>query len=247
MANDHGKVVSLSRLRYLEKEGFMREMTEEVFLKDVSTHAMEVLKDDGVYRHLRFASKGEHPWNQWFAIVTWPGYLAFSGDMGCFVFSRLWDMFTFFRTDRRDSGKLNINLGYWSEKLEAVDSNGRHGSGATEFSAAKFKALVDEHVNQWIEDFDEEIASQRQVFAAGLRAAIEVDVLHFADDGEQVAHEVLRDFSCKINGQKFEFSDTWEWDLKDYTLRFVWCCYAIAWAIKQYDESKAEPIQEQVA
>ena len=28
-----------------------------------------------------------------FDIVTWPGYLCYSGDMGCFVFTRLPDMF----------------------------------------------------------------------------------------------------------------------------------------------------------
>ena len=232
----------------------MREMTEDIFLKDVSNHAMEALKDDGVYRHLRFASKGEHSCNQWFGIVTWPGYLTFYGDMGCFVFSRLTDMFEFFRTDRRDNRKLGINLSYWAEKLEAIDSNGRYGNGATEFSEAQFKAQVDEHVNQWIEDFngdydssEEETAKQKEAFAAELRSAVEDEVLCRAEDGEHAAHEALRDFSCEINGQKFEFSDTWEWDLKDYTLRFVWCCYAIAWALKQYDEAKAGTVQEQVA
>ena len=238
-----------------EGRGEVRNCTEEIFLKDVSNHAMEVLKDDGIYRHLRFASKGEHSWNQRFEIVTWPGYLAFAGDMGCFVFSRLSDMFEFFHTDRRDNGKLGINLSYWAEKLKAVDSNGRYASGATEFHEAQFEALVNEHVNQWIEEFDgeydsseEETAKQKETFATELRSAIKDDVLSRAEEGEHAAHEALRDFSCEINGQKFEFSDTWEWDLKDYTLRFVWCCYAIAWAIRHYDESKQpQPATEAAA
>ena len=40
------------------------------------------------------------------------------------------------------------------------------------------------------------------------------------------------------NGQRI-FSDCWEWRFTEYTHRFVWCCYAIAWAIKQYDAAKA--------
>lgn len=232
----------------------MGEMTEEVFLKDVSKHAMEVLKDDGIYRHLRFAQKGEHSCSQYFNIVTWPGYLAYSGDMGCFVFSRLRDMFEFFRTDRRDNlGSLRINLNYWAEKLEAVDCHGGSSIGAAkEYSETIFKDRVNEHVNEWIEEFqgeydsgEEEFAKQKNAFAAELRFAVKNEVLRYADDGENMARDVLRDFSCEIGGKKFKFVDTWEWDLREYTLRFVWCCYAIAWALKQYDEAKAGTTQEQ--
>jgi hypothetical protein len=57
-----------------------------------------------------------------FDVVTWPGHLSISGDMGCFVFTRVDDMFTFFR-GHEDAP----NLGYsakWGEmtleKLEQV-------------------------------------------------------------------------------------------------------------------------------
>ena len=209
----------------------MREMTEEIFLKDVSKHAMQILKDDGIYRHLRFASEGEHSWNQHFSIVTWPGYLAFSGDMGCFVFSRLKDMFEFFRTRPSDDpAKLFINTDYWAEKLVAVDNCGGSTSGAMQYSEERFKKRVNEHVDEWIKDW--ELTNDQQ---GELRQAIEDDVLRYGDDGEHKAHEVLLDFSCEIDGERFEFTDAWEWDLKVYTLRFVWCCYAIAWGIKEYD------------
>lgn len=73
-------------------------LTVERFLQDVADHKMTVVMDNGVYRHLRFAnSDSKLAFNQWFDIVTWPGFLAYSGDMGCFVFSRLKDMFEFFR------------------------------------------------------------------------------------------------------------------------------------------------------
>jgi len=220
----------------------MREMTEDVFLKDVSNHEMEVLKDDGIYRHLRFASKGEHSWNQHFNIVTWPGYLAYSGDMGCFVFSRLKDMFEFFRTrPSNDPAKLFINTDYWAEKLEAVDRCGGRTCGAMEFSEDRFKKRVNEYVDEWIKDCDLTDTEQEEI-----RSEIDEQVLCCGGDGEEEAHRALRDFSHEIEGQTLEFTDAWEWDLKEYTPRFVWCCYAIAWAIKQYDEAKAAT-QEQVA
>jgi hypothetical protein len=75
----------------------VKEITEEVFLKDVEKHEMKVLLDNGLYRHLRFAATGQYSWNQWFEIITWPGKLAYSGDMGTYVFERIEDMFEFFR------------------------------------------------------------------------------------------------------------------------------------------------------
>ena len=97
-----------------------RQPTEESFLNDVSKHEMKVLLDNGIYRHLRFKQQGSS--NMWFDVVTWPGFLAYTGDMGAFVFARLEDMFEFFRgRPVDDKDKLYINLGYWGEKLEAVD------------------------------------------------------------------------------------------------------------------------------
>lgn len=211
----------------------MKSLIEKEFLLDVASHRMQVLLDNGIYRHLKFTSAGPHPWNQWFQIVTWPGYLAYSGDMGCFVFSRLQDMFEFFRTGPGDEKGLYINTGYWAEKLQAVDRCGRD-SGAEQFSPEKLTKRVTEAVADWITEYGL-TGNQRNE----LRAAVQEDILDRAEDGEHEAHRALSNFSREIGGHKFEFVDTWEWDLRDYTLRFVWCCYAIAWAIRQYDAQAA--------
>lgn len=91
------------------------ECTEEGFLEDIKNHKLNILKDDGLYRHLVFKRPCTNCCR--FDIVTYPGYLVISGDMGCQVFSRLTDMFEFFRTDDRDfnknrSGGLRINPSY---------------------------------------------------------------------------------------------------------------------------------------
>ena len=212
----------------------MHECTEAVFLKDVSKHKMEVLLDNGIYRHLRF--KGEPSWNQSLNVVTWPGRLAYTGDMGTFVFARLEDMFQFFRTrPSGDPAKLYINTGYWGEKLEAIDRDHRNSSERA-FSADLFREKVEEHVAEWIEEYSLTETEQQE-----LRADIEDEVLRFDEDGEHEARRALSDFSAIVGEHEFQFQDTWEWDLREYTFRFVWCCYAIAWAIRQYDAKQHEP------
>lgn len=213
----------------------MSQPTEESFLKDVSNHSMKILKDDGVYRHLQFSNNGS--WNQRFDIVTWPGHLAYSGDMGCFVFSRLADMFEFFRTDRRNKDHLGINLSYWSEKLEAVDRDGR-SSGATQFSQEKFRDMVDENIKEWVEDYNlSEEASEE------LRDEVNYQIMSRLDYGEESARQNLNEFSYSIDGTQFEFQDTWEWNFDEYTYRFIWCCYALAWGIQMYDKEKEDNVQ----
>lgn len=222
----------------------MRSPTEETFLKDVSKHEMTVLLDNGIYRHVRFSQPRSS--NMWFDIVTWPGFLAYSGDMGAFIFSRLPDMFQFFRTDS-EKDCLGINLSYWGEKLEAVDRNGRD-SGFKVYSADRLREQVDEHVKDWVEEFEgpydaseEEVGIARLSFKAELQEAIEEDVYRYLEDGEHAARTAVRDFSVTVNNEKYEFSDTWEWSCDEYTFRFIWCCYAIAWAIKSYDKMSTIP------
>lgn len=67
----------------------------EQFKRDVQEHALTILRDDGLYRHLRFKRPGTM--TCYFDLVTWPGHLAYVGDMGDYVFTRVEDMLTFFR------------------------------------------------------------------------------------------------------------------------------------------------------
>lgn len=192
--------------------------TEQIFLKDVAGHQMTVLRDDGVNRHLRFQKPGTNCMG--FDVVTWPGYLCYSGDMGTYVFQRLDDMFQFFRADRRHNREedqtLYINLSYWAEKLQAVD----RCDGVKKYSADKFR----ESVAEWLEDRD---ASNE------LRQAVKNEVLPYADDGESVALNAAQAFEHEGRGV---FQDFWEVDLTEYTYRFIWCCYALAWGIQSYDQ-----------
>lgn len=206
------------------------------FLEDVKSHELIALHDDGVYRHIRFKKPGTNCMH--FDLVTWPGYLAYSGDMGCYVFCRLNDMFQFFRTDRlhRRGDGLAINLSYWSEKLEAVDGNRRSGS-AKEFSDEIFAQIISEIRLHWIKDRGLTKEQRRELWDA-----VRDDVLDKkdSDDNGRVQMDAAYDFDEVIGGKRFQFIDLFEYDFTQYTYRFIWCCYALAWGIGKYDEVKGE-------
>ena len=88
-----------------------------------------------------------------------------------------------------------------------------------EYDPDKLRAYVEEHIADWPE--------------AVKRAARE-DIFHHADD-ERDVRSAMREFIRDGH----EFVDTWEADFSSYTYRFIWCCRAIVWAIKQYDAAQA--------
>lgn len=222
--------------------------TEQKFLKDVESHVIEVIRDDGLYRHIRFRRPGTMCMH--FDLITWPGYLCYCGDMGTYVFSRLEDMFEFFRTDReyaqRRGYQLGINPGYWSEKLQAVDGNRRNGS-AMEFSADKFRRVINEIRVGWIKE-----AARNNTLNKDHRRELWEEIQNTVlakldDDCDEAAQLAARDFYWQADifkgrytrGQPYwQFEDLWKYNFQQFTHHFIWCCYALAWGIQKYDASK---------
>lgn len=71
--------------------------TLEGFLNDVKNHELTIHKDDGVYRHITLRNSETNAF--YFNVTTFPNYLVITGDMGSLTFSRVEDMFMFFRND----------------------------------------------------------------------------------------------------------------------------------------------------
>jgi hypothetical protein len=142
--------------------------------------------------------------------------------MGTYVFACLNDMFEFFRASQPEDAKLRVNHGYWGEKVQAADH-----AGVTEYSAARFRAAIEWHLS-------EECTGEPP--SPDLLAAVKNEVLSEADDGEYAAKKAAIDFTF---GGRQVFTDFWETNTSDYTYRFRWCCYALAWGIRQYDEARA--------
>lgn len=223
-----------------------RQCSREEFEKEIERHTLAIVKEDGVYRHLQ--ARRPNTGIMGFDIITYPGYLCYSGDMGCFVFSRVPDMLTFFRG--KPTGPLDINPRYWSEKLQAVDPNG----GFQTYSADTFRARIAEELEQFKEHIerdtdrgdmeDEELAEHIEAKFAELKEAVRREVLSKADDGEYAVYAAMRDFE---HDDRHWFVDSWEMNLREYTYRFIWCCYAIVWAIRKYDALKAEAASSEQA
>lgn len=108
------------------------------FLKTVEGHQMTSLQECGLHRHFRFRNPQKSAY--WFDLITWPGFLCVTGDCGSYVFSRVEDMFAFFREEQNPEGELQINPDYWSEKLEAQNCNGVHAHGIRRWSPERFEA-----------------------------------------------------------------------------------------------------------
>lgn len=211
-----------------------RETVKNYFDKDIVSHKMNVLLDNGVYRHILF----KKPENgcQHFEIVTYPGTLVYTGDMGSFVFQITNDMFSFFRTvgDRGDG----INPSYWAQKVQAVD----RADGLEEFDKNYFKRCVLEYVVQWMRDHRKETNREER---KELWRCVIGDVINAEDDHDGASLKIaVSDFyhPLAVGGfgdLSFTFEDFLEGgDFSNYTLSFYWACYAIAYAVKQYDQSK---------
>ena len=206
----------------------MNQPTKESFLHDVRDHKLTILRDDGLYRHIRLSKPGDN--DMQFDLVTWPGYLAYSGDMGDFTFSRLPDMFGFFRSD---GGR--INPPYWSEKIQATDKGGGH----EKFSEEKFNRAIMEYVVEWIRSHQHDTTPEQR---RSLWDEV-VDVVIRIDDGDcgyrkrAAAHDFCHSFA-QHGLRNFEFQDFWETNVEEYTYHYIWCCHALVWGIQQYDEAK---------
>jgi hypothetical protein len=208
----------------------------ERFTSETAKHRMTVLHDDGLYRHLRFRAMhlcNDAEWRPthsfyWFDLITWPGCLTINGDCGAFTFSRVTDMFEFFRS------RYGINPQYWAEKV-------RGETRVKSYSEDKFRQQV------------KEAAAEAEAELPGVSAAIEESFygpLAEWDTGyEDGARRALDEFTFYKNESDryglhrkepdFRFCDTWEWDFTDWDWQFLWCCHAIQWGIAQYDKQAA--------
>lgn len=207
--------------------------SRERFIRETATHEMTVLRDDGLYRHLRFQRPDTSMY--WFDLVTWPGVLTISGDCGCFVFSRTRDMFEFFGDGGSSGGfdddRYGINPHYWSEKLRAPRQE-----AARKYDFEVYEARVREWLADALEQLDDD---EHDALRAAVQEQLLDDELGEAYHSEAEAHRRLRDF--EHNGRRL--GDTWEWDLREYDWSFLWCCWAIVWGIEQYRAASRLPVE----
>lgn len=116
-------------------QSYHRPAQYEQLLAEVDHHEVQILHEDGLYRHLRFARPGTSLWH--WDLITWPGSLAIRGDIGeGFIFTRDSDMLDFFDDGQPDG---HINVGYWAEKLD------RGSRSVRTFSEDRFRTWLSNH------------------------------------------------------------------------------------------------------
>ena len=229
----------------------------ERFARETEHHEMTILHDHGLYRHVRFRNPKDSAY--WYDLITVPGSLIFRGDGESFVFARLKDMFGFFRSNP-DRLTHRINPGYWSEKLTSDrDSVKKYSRGKLDKHVADILSEVEEEWpgitagwktladDSYDYDLDhEEVARQalndfefgaKERTACSCGQSAEYDANDVIPMEWRTKHVMHRYTTRRIDG--FRFSDTWEWDLKDYDWWFLWACHGIVHGIAQYDQAKA--------
>ena len=228
----------------------MNNCTEERFLQDTENHQMEVLLDNGIYRHVKFSRDGSSTYQ--FSLVTWPGHLSISGDMGCYTFRRINDMFGFFNTDKNDFNfnekGISINPGYWSEKMEGVTG---YNKGKVFNSDLIVKSIIS-HIESCYEgcDFDDYInpvTDESFESEEDLIDALKVEVYSYFEYKELDEHRFVSavdEFRSEIH-EDFNFQDEWEWlETHEWSHHYIWCCYAIAYGVGKYNQANLTAISQ---
>lgn len=155
-----------------------------------------------------------------FSITTWPNHLAISGDMGCYVFSRVFDMFPFFNVQRSD-------FEYLRSKLEAQDVH----SPALEFSHKAFVSRLQDMVTEYTD-------------AGELTSGQQEELQELLDSSEigQTCNECL----ARVAEISEDITMNWEGACMEIVPRFQWACEAIHWAVTNYYSQLAEQRQRLV-
>lgn len=212
------------------------ECTEERFINDAKFHQINIVIDDQAHRFVRF--KREKGSGYWFDLITWPGCLCISGDCGTYVFSRIEDMFEFFRMDDNDFNKrkdqlLNINPSYWGENLQSIGTN----VGYLEFDEDVFAERVEEYFETYMSP-----GIENDDLKAELWNSIEDEVLSQSSNGEYRAYDAVYNFNfTSEDGERFQFTDFFDsGSTERYTFNYLWNLYAIVWGIQKYDEAKSK-------
>lgn len=197
---------------------------KEKFLNDVSDHRLEIIKDDGLHRHIKLSKPDSS--DMWFGIVTWPGYLCIHGDMGDFLFRSRTDPFKFFR---RNGDDWDINADHWAQKLEAPRWN---DDSVKRFNLHEATKQILELFEDWKGDLEED-----EVHTDTLEKLTDsVRTVMKAEDEHEFVTRVrdFEDLDTSFDLDNFFFDS----EFKSYTYHYLWCCHAIVWAIQQYDAQK---------
>lgn len=187
--------------------------------KNLKEHVVTLLHDGGPNRkHYRCQKPGT--WNMGFDLVTWPGHLCYTGDMGTYLFCRTDDMIAFMR------GSC-MSYSYAAEKCIA------HDGRLKEWREELFLAALDERLADFSDD-----GGMHTVVRRGERVQESV-----ADKIEEIK-TAYRNYESKHDAFT-AMHESGLWDelpsCEDWSFRFLWAMHAIKWAIAKIDANEVKP------
>lgn len=201
------------------KTNYSIDAIHDQFLIDISNHNMVIFTNNRVNRHLRF--REEKSIHLWFDIITWENCLCIRGDMGTFLFECQKDMFNFFKSN---TDEIKINPYYWSEKLISKSEE------IENFNVKKIEKYIITKFREYNLDNLNKPKKDRAYILRELRE----DILPLFEKNESCNCDF---FENLCNYYHIDFIDWSYSDFKDYTYRYIWCLFAIVWAIKKYNNN----------
>lgn len=192
------------------------------FKESTAKHELQILHDDGLYRHLRMSapnSGGNWHWD----VVTWPWQLATSGDIADgWTFSREENMIDFFalvvphrKQNYYSDGAPSLDFRYWAEKLQGGQRN-----SARSYQHKKFLSYVQSNLTERLESGDNPDLTPAKV-------------AELIDDASHVEEYYETAFEWLEDNDEWIYHDT-EDDFKGFTFHFQLACYAINHAVQAY-------------
>ncbi len=179
--------------------------------KDLKDHVVTVLHADGLHRRWRCMAPGT--WNMGFEIITWPGSICYTGDMGDYLFQRTNDMIAFMR------GSC-MSYSYAAEKCVA------HDGRLSQFSEELFHQALKDRV----EESDDGMVT---VFRHGERRREPIQPMI---DEIISAYDINNDQHAAL--EAMYNSGLWDCEVpqcQTWTVHFLWCLHAIRWFIGKID------------
>ncbi len=150
------------------------------------------------------------------------------------MFSRLNDMFDFFRSET-----MYVNHGYWGEKLEAISKWGGQYEFCSSLVVNSIRARaaeICEQIEHYVGEEQKALGKSNQELQDEFLEEID-QLISFHDFDEYRYVSTVEEFhSITLGGNPLLDDGYFDWlQDKELSYQYQWCCFAIVWAIKQYD------------
>lgn len=209
----------------ITKPKSVEQRARESFAEGTTEHVMTIVKDDGLYRRLRFAKPGSFQF--YFEVITWPGYIALTGDMRSLMMTRVEDMIGFVASPGSDE----IDFRYWAQKVVASAGNIKQWCCSV---------MIEQLHEAWVDHCLEEGVCQDSDDGRAAWAEIQDDIIDtsaaYGEHDERTYAEAISNFTGAVS-----LLDAWEWDCRDLEFDIYWQMLALRYAANAYLAAKVSP------